>query len=602
MSGKPFLLSRNCDAAEVLTALLDRFPQQNNLELEFEGRIFLLQRSSKYSSAIVIDPKAPRRLETLLCRRLARESRPEEQILNEYFTLLQNPGCNNTLARELQDLPQMPWESSRRIHFCGLTPELAGTLHEYFLAGNHVRRRQGSFFTPQPLVERLLDVLEEHLPEDHLQILDPAVGAGAFLIGAARRWGGRKNVTLSGGDIDPVVLKIARWRLEHFRQQTGKNFQLEFRQQNFLTAQVPENVDLVLSNPPFIQLCAIPREERKILRKNFQLASGRFNSFSLFLEQIAKTIASSNGRCGMVLPDRLLFNTQYTNCRQALIHQWPLEFLESLPKRQFRAAVDNILLTFSASTANGTTQVLVNGRKRKRSELLHPASGQFQLDFDPQLQRILQKISDHSIPFGKLAQTRDGIIQSKVGDALFVRTPGEKHYKLLFGRNITPGKIAFAGDYVYYVPEFMQQLEHQRGGSGLRLRTPEIFQTPKILTRQTADRIIAAYDCNGEYFYANTLHGSQIKDPTMDPCFLVLALNSKLVNFYYRNTARESGCNFAQVKIALLRLLPIPAIAPEKQQKLLALHQNNPHAFEHALALHCNLTPAEEARIQTVFA
>ena len=55
-----------------------------------------------------------------------------------------------------------------------------------------------------------------------------------------------------------------------------------------------------------------------------------------------------------------------------------------------------------------------------------------------------------------------------------------------------------------YRPEVMKNEERKRvqanKGLGIRLRVSSIFETPNILTRKTADRIIAAYDSEGYYF------------------------------------------------------------------------------------------------------
>ena len=115
----------------------------------------------------------------------------------------------------------------------------------------------------------------------------------------------------------------------------------------------------------------------------------------------------------------------------------------------------------------------------------------------------------------------------------------------------------------------MMKLEITRRESGVRhglwMRNPNIFERNKILTRQTADEIIAAYDTDN-FYYSNTLHGTAITDSDFNPYYVLAILNSKLTNWYYRTTTAEDGKVFAQIKIAILKKLPILNISIEQQE------------------------------------
>ncbi len=128
--------------------------------------------------------------------------------------------------------------------------------------------------------------------------------------------------------------------------------------------------------------------------------------------------------------------------------------------------------------------------------------------------------------------------------------------KILFGKDINEFKIHYSNNWVDYNPDYMKIEELRRGGGGLRLRNPQIFERKKLLTRQTADRIIAALDLN-HFYYSNTLHGTTITDKNYDEYYVLAILNSTLLNWYYQILASEEGNVFAQVKIEILRELPI---------------------------------------------
>jgi hypothetical protein len=120
----------------------------------------------------------------------------------------------------------------------------------------------------------------------------------------------------------------------------------------------------------------------------------------------------------------------------------------------------------------------------------------------------------------------------------------------------------------------MMILEIERRGKGVRpglwMREPRIFERPKILTRQTADKIIAAYE-NESFYYANTLHGTAITDPAYHQHYVLGVLNSRITTWFYRSNTDEEGKVFAQIKIELLRKLPIPNADISQQQPIIGL-------------------------------
>jgi hypothetical protein len=91
-----------------------------------------------------------------------------------------------------------------------------------------------------------------------------------------------------------------------------------------------------------------------------------------------------------------------------------------------------------------------------------------------------------------------------------------------------------------------------------RARYPELFNCPKIMIRQTADRIIAAPDIVSGFFCIDSINVVQVKQSHKgDILFFVGLLNSSLLNFFYGEIAQETGRVMAQVKPARIRALPI---------------------------------------------
>lgn len=88
--------------------------------------------------------------------------------------------------------------------------------------------------------------------------------------------------------------------------------------------------------------------------------------------------------------------------------------------------------------------------------------------------------------------------------------------------------------------------------------SPEFLEaSPKIIYRQTADRIIATIDLD-KYYLDKTVHLVIPKENVkLNMLSLLGVLNSKLMLYFYRDTVREEGRTFAQVKTIYIKRIPL---------------------------------------------
>ena len=347
---------------------------------------------------------------------------------------------------------------------------------------------------------------------------------------------------------------------------------------------IQKGFDLVIANPPYVPIPLIPKNEKSIYDK-FQSAKGRFNLFYFFLE-ITRGITKPEAISSFIVPDRLLLNTQCNELRKLLLEKQCIIEIDSFDQAIFEAVVDSVVIIYknhpgishNIKVKNRVSLDQLKETEPKMVPISHfsdPMNQQFNLEYNPQKNTIIRKIQNKSVLLKEIADVKDGIIQGKVKDRLFLEKPLDDDSKpLLMGKDITKYAICFKKRYVNYKPSEMMKLEREGGGEpGLRMRKPKIFERSKILTRQTADKLIAAYD-DQHYYYANTLHGTTIKDKYFDPLYLLAILNSKLMVWYYRSTTEERGKVFAQVKIEILKKIPILNIVKTQQQPFIDLaHQ-----------------------------
>ena len=347
-----------------------------------------------------------------------------------------------------------------------------------------------------------------------------------------------------------------------------------------------DGFDVVIQNPPYVQIKGIPASDRRLYEERYEFATGRFNLFYLFIER-CKLLPRKCGVSSFIIPDRLLLNTQCKAIRAWLLNENSICELVSFEDQVFETAVvDSILLSFQREQRKSE---FVRARRKvsqrdvqKTQPITIPVSyfqlspsAQFDLNFTPAKLELYRKIKANSVELVRISETKDGIIQGKVEDHLFLRTKQNAECKpILFGEDVYRYSVTFRKNWVNYRPEEMMALEIERRGEGVRpglwMREPRIFERPKILTRQTADEIIAAYD-EENFYYANTLHGTAITDKSFHPHYVLGVLNSRITTWYYRSNTDEEGKVFAQIKIELLRKMPIPKADKDRQRPVIQL-------------------------------
>ena len=456
-----------------------------------------------------------------------------------------------------------------------------------------IRKQNGIYYTPRPVAERIVSDALDALPGlngktvPRLRIVDPACGCGAFLAAAMRVLYRRFGVlpepeNICGIELQPLAVETAALRLRWlYLSLTGRPGSPRIVRADALRENVfpAASFDLVLGNPPFVPVCGISEADKRRLRADYRFTNGRFNLFSLFIELGAR-LARAGGVCGWLAPDRLLLNTQGEPMRRWLLTEQRLISASALPPGLFgKAVVDSAAVIFRREPTphDGRVRIDEAGSVPAADILAFPGCR-----IVPGLCRngtFLRTLLAHSVPLGEIADVRDGVIQGTVGEELFPDSPDRaaNPKPLLTGRDISPMKISPHSRWIDYDPVRMNALEEARRGNranGLRMRSPDIFERPKVLTRQTADRIVAACDPAGRYYYANTLHGSAPRPGTVSLHFLAVVMNSAVVDRWYRIVASESGKPFPQVKIAILKRLPVCCASRARQCAVLHAYRS----------------------------
>ncbi|MDU4959984.1 MAG: N-6 DNA methylase [Sporomusaceae bacterium] len=513
----------------------------------------------------------------------------------------------------------------------------AASVYEQSL-DRQTRQAGGIYYTPPYIIEYiLLHTLEQAdvTANPWLRVLDPACGSGRFLLAAydvllrkfqaqlpqlRRRHAAQEAAAaaaaaplgpgywreenlhrhvvehcLFGADSDAAALQMTaaalaakapgreaaanlvhcdslyKWEQEPQPADTGRDAAAFWRR----------DFDFVIGNPPYIPVTRMSPAQKAYYRSRYQCAAGRLNTFSLFLE---RAIEKASRQVAMIVPSRLLLNTQYGAIRRHILQHTALERIYEASEAVFAdTVVDTVVLIMRKRGGSALPPVVIERRcqaatvaEAVRPEALLSTAGSF-ISFAAGRAEFaaVADLEKRAVALGSVATIRDGIIQGAVGGELFLgaRPQPDPHCKpVLRGQLIEP---FFCGEpeYICYDRERLTQLEASRTqgrGRGLRLRSPAIFEQVKIVSRQTADHIIAAMDEQGCY-YMNTLHGTTVTDAAFDPWYVLAVMNSALIRCWYAWRFSETGRSFAQVKIANLRTLPVLSLPAGQREQAACL-------------------------------
>ena len=99
-------------------------------------------------------------------------------------------------------------------------------------------------------------------------------------------------------------------------------------------------------------------------------------------------------------------------------------------------------------------------------------------------------------------------------------------------------------------------------------------QSERLLMRQSDDDLIVAYHSEaelGRFYTDNTLHTILPKSQKTNLKYFLALFNSCLMNYIYHSISQEKGKSQAQVKIKVVRELPVVVPSEDEQRPIIAL-------------------------------
>ena len=272
-----------------------------------------------------------------------------------------------------------------------------------------------------------------------------------------------------------------------------------------------------------------------------------------------------------------------------------------------QAIVDTVVLRLEKkkSSAKNLVSISVDGQTYNRVARSFFANELAKIDYrnseeDRQLARAIQQ---RSKPLGSLATVRAGVKMYEKGKGLPKQTQrtnerptvlrdwnvSERVRVLYRGEDVGRYELAPPKEFVNYGPWLAAP------------RSPELFDSPKLLMRRTDDRLLACAELDSA-ICVNSCHVIKLNDltaPTSSYFLLLGILNSKLLQRIFEiQNPQMVGKIFAEIKVIYVERLPICQAGPDKSADK-DRHDRMVSLVERMLELHKQLAAAKTEYAKT---
>ncbi|MCB9853278.1 MAG: N-6 DNA methylase [Phycisphaerales bacterium] len=388
---------------------------------------------------------------------------------------------------------------------------------------------------------------------------------------------------LHGRDIDVDAVAITRLRLAAWAADTGASSEVKIPADNVHARDMLKSssarldqerrFDVILMNPPYVPTYSRRsqcdhREPIRTFAAQREL-SGRLNLFGCFIIR-AMEIVKAGGVVSLIVPDTFASAGAYADLRRALTVNYGRQQWTRIDARVFKAQVGSVILTCSDRDDSLSADFIDIPRKlsaessRLRSTPLAAIRGDEHqiLFFDNEIEQSIWRMvrTADTLPLKSFARVRDGVNTGprRMRESLLEpAAPSIFRRPLIEGGDIDPRGFVLhePARTILYNPDMIDDDARLAGAS---LRDPAIFDAPKVVTRQTADSLIAALEPAGGVVALNSVHCISVEknEHSLLPGLMAL-LNSPLIRLYYALDGGEQRAILPQVRIAWLRELPV---------------------------------------------
>jgi len=329
----------------------------------------------------------------------------------------------------------------------------------------------------------------------------------------------------------------------------------------------------LIGNPPYITYSLGHKREKtesidiSFIKERWKKSCEyKVNSFSLFYE-LASIIIGSDGMAAYIVPGTILINEKLKLIRKYFVEK---EILLEFIKLDYKVFDDAEM---------GDCAIIFLGKNKTKKVNTFYCNNQDDISvaqkdiityeniltlpdfryFQSSTSYTALKQKDNLTPIGEVVKFYNGIKSGDNKKFISDKKDSKKHLPIIRGKDFFKYSPVFQTHYIYFDKNKLWSNHNE----------DRLSVCPKIIIRQTSDRIIATLDNTG-FYPMDTVH--MIYESPIDLKVVLSIINSKVFNFYHKSLVPETGKVFAEVKIANLKKIQFPkSINDDKSNMLVQL-------------------------------
>ncbi len=338
--------------------------------------------------------------------------------------------------------------------------------------------------------------------------------------------------------------------------------------------------DVVVGNPPYGIF--IDKISQVHFDKHFPLTQYKTNLYVLFIERMLQLF--KKGIVHFIIPKSLLFNTYYESIRRELILKTEINEISTITEEVFEDAevgsslllqftfkenpdIENIIsLSLAEKVENFVTGFGRIVNKVPQSYFLNIPNCEISI-VSSEVQTVSRKLLGLK-RIKDFYELKNGLNPGNIKHILIASEKIDNYHKqIIWGKDIAKYSIKWSGEYINYKDSIglSISLDDVKSKQGMNkqsridfaLRSPELFESKKILVRKTGDSLIASLD-KSNFYFDTLVHGIYLKNPNVTLEALLTILNSNSATKLYRILHDIKGKVFAKISLDNLGSFPLP--------------------------------------------
>jgi adenine-specific DNA-methyltransferase len=293
--------------------------------------------------------------------------------------------------------------------------------------------------------------------------------------------------------------------------------------------------DVVLGNPPYVNLVAIEEIQRYYFQKKYKTCRNKSDLYSFFIEKSIGLIKKDNSKFGFIVPHTWLATESFQLLRKFLIEKGLIEEITEMGSKVFQGVTVSTVIVICSP---GNSSIIVRDknffeRTKIPYTMLHANDFIIDLEWSETKNTLYSKIENETLPLQNIISFSRGIKTSDDTRFILSEKKNMDCSKIFRGRNIKAFQLNWEKEWVWYRPDLMKEkvgcLPHSRS----------FFEVPeKIITQRvnSSMQLLASYD-NKKNYFLDTVNVSRYEswDKKHSLKYICGLLNSKLINYWYCN-------------------------------------------------------------------